>query len=161
MTLTPAPYFEDMARAPRGGRCHWLTTEDGKRIRIGHWPTEAEARGTILIFPGRTEYVEKYGMLAADLTARGYAVLAVDWRGQGRSTRFFQRGDAARDRRMVHTQPARGCGQRSLALQHREHLQVIPLHLIDLAQMECKRIQFCRFARALWWAAKPSQESSS
>ncbi|AKO96298.1 Lysophospholipase [Marinovum algicola DG 898] len=89
MTLTPAPYFEDMARAPRGGRCHWLTTEDGKRIRIGHWPTEAEARGTILIFPGRTEYVEKYGMLAADLTARGYAVLAVDWRGQGLADRLL------------------------------------------------------------------------
>ena len=88
MTLTPAPYFEDMARAPRGGRCHWLTTEDGKRIRIGHWPTEAEARGTILIFPGRTEYIEKYAPIARRLNAAGYAVIAIDWRGQGLSQRL-------------------------------------------------------------------------
>ncbi|MGY3437334.1 MULTISPECIES: alpha/beta fold hydrolase [unclassified Marinovum] len=91
MTLTPAPYFEDVARAPLGGRCFWLTADDGKRIRIGHWPApNAGPRlGTYLVFPGRTEYVEKYGPLAADLTAKGYDVIAIDWRGQGLADRML------------------------------------------------------------------------
>ncbi|WP_417523603.1 alpha/beta fold hydrolase [Marinovum sp.] len=89
MTLSPAPYFEDMARGPKGGRCFWLTTEDGKRIRIGHWPTAAKPQGSFLIFPGRTEYVEKYGLLASDLSALGYEVVAVDWRGQGLADRLL------------------------------------------------------------------------
>jgi len=40
-----------------------------------------------LLFPGRTEYLEKYGRVAEDLTAAGYSVLSMDWRGQGFSDR--------------------------------------------------------------------------
>lgn len=82
MTFEAAPYFEDIARAPDGGACHWAKTEDGVRIRIGHWPLET-ARGTVLMFPGRTEYIEKYGPTAVDLQALSLASLAIDWRGQG------------------------------------------------------------------------------
>lgn len=77
-----APYFEALARAPAGGACHWVTTRDGIKIRVGHWPREG-AKGTVLVFPGRTEHIEKYGPLATDLHALGLAVAAVDWRGQG------------------------------------------------------------------------------
>lgn len=45
-------------------------------------------RGTVLLFPGRTEYVEKYGPAAAEFAARGYATVAVDWRGQGLADRL-------------------------------------------------------------------------
>tara|TARA_R110002072_G_scaffold177263_1_gene333181 strand:+ start:65 stop:1000 length:936 start_codon:yes stop_codon:yes gene_type:complete len=77
-----APFFEDIADGPAGGVAHWVTTSDGLKIRVGHW-TGPQMKGTILLFPGRTEYIEKYGPAAADFAARGYAVAAIDWRGQG------------------------------------------------------------------------------
>lgn len=55
------------------------------RLRVAHWP--GGDRGTILLFPGRTEYVEKYGEVAARLVGEGYHVICVDWRGQGLSDR--------------------------------------------------------------------------
>ncbi|MDR9426520.1 MAG: alpha/beta hydrolase [Salibaculum sp.] len=69
------------------GAAHWVSAQDGVRLRLGHWPLD-EARGTVLIFPGRTEYVEKYGPAAAEFAARGYAALAIDWRGQGLADRL-------------------------------------------------------------------------
>ncbi|KQB97290.1 hydrolase [Loktanella sp. 1ANDIMAR09] len=85
--LEAAPLFEDIAGGPAGGVAHWLTTSDGLRIRVGHWPL-ANAKGTVLIFPGRTEFVEKYGNTAQALQDRGYASLAIDWRGQGIADRM-------------------------------------------------------------------------
>lgn len=84
----PAPYFAGIAEGPADGQAHWLACDDGLRIRVGHWGRDAP-RGTVLLFPGRTEYVEKYGPAAADLRARGYATLAVDWRGQGLADRLL------------------------------------------------------------------------
>ncbi|MEM8536265.1 MAG: alpha/beta hydrolase [Pseudomonadota bacterium] len=87
--MEPAPLYTDIAGGPDGGAAHWLTTADGIRIRVGHWPL-AGAKGTVLIFPGRTEFVEKYGRAAADFQARGFASLAVDWRGQGIADRMMK-----------------------------------------------------------------------
>jgi lysophospholipase len=81
----PAPLFEDIADAPKGGQAFWLTTSDGMRIRSGVWAKGT--KGTVLLFPGRTEYVEKYGRAAADLEARGYSTVVIDWRGQGLADR--------------------------------------------------------------------------
>ena len=96
--MESAPFYDDIADGPAGGSAHWLTASDGCRIRIGHWPAAADspARGTVLLFPGRTEYIEKYGRAAADLAARGYATLAIDWRGQGLADRLLS------DRRIGH-----------------------------------------------------------
>ena len=80
-----APLFDDIADGPSGGRAEWVRTGDGVRLRIAVWP--AGARGRVLLLPGRTEYVEKYGRTAAALAARGYGCIAVDWRGQGLSDR--------------------------------------------------------------------------
>lgn len=90
--MEAAPLFEDVARAPAGGQAWWLTASDGVRIRAAAWPAAAgvPARGTILLFPGRTEYIEKFGPTAAEYTARGFAVLTVDWRGQGLADRLTQ-----------------------------------------------------------------------
>ncbi|MDK3019733.1 alpha/beta hydrolase [Pseudodonghicola flavimaris] len=90
MSYPAAPLFTDVAEAPDGGAAHWLTASDGVRIRIGHWRPSTGARGTVLLFPGRTEYVEKYGPAAGDLAARGLATLAIDWRGQGLADRLQQ-----------------------------------------------------------------------
>lgn len=84
--LDPAPLYHDIARGPDGGQALFLHAADGMRLRIAHWPA-GQARGTALVFPGRTEYVEKYGPVAANLTAAGWHAVAVDWRGQGLSDR--------------------------------------------------------------------------
>ena len=76
---SPAPFHADIAQGPEGGAAHWLTTSDGLRIRAGHWrPPQAGSAGhgtapagTIFLFPGRTEYIEKYGPFAKDMVARG------------------------------------------------------------------------------------------
>lgn len=87
MADAEAPLFHDVAEAPAGGRAVWLRTDDGVRIRVGLWP--AGAKGTVLLFPGRTEYVEKYGPAAGEFAQRGYGMLAVDWRGQGLADRLL------------------------------------------------------------------------
>lgn len=83
--VADAPLRAHLAEGPEGGRAEWLRTADGVRIRIAIWPEGT--RGTVLMLPGRTEYAEKYGRAAADLRARGYACVAVDWRGQGLADR--------------------------------------------------------------------------
>ncbi|EAQ03374.1 hydrolase, alpha/beta fold family protein [Pseudooceanicola batsensis HTCC2597] len=88
--MEQAPFFADIAEGPPGGRAVWTTASDGVRIRVGWWPARdgGTAKGTILIFPGRTEYIEKYGRDARTLTEAGFAVLAIDWRGQGIADRL-------------------------------------------------------------------------
>jgi len=83
---TDAPLYEGLADGPPGGRAWWLKTSDGVRIRIAAW-VPAGATTTVVLLPGRTEFVEKYGRAAADLAQRGYATLTVDWRGQGLADR--------------------------------------------------------------------------
>ena len=83
----PAPFRDDLADGPGNGYALWRETPDGVRLRIGVWPAE-NAVGTILLFNGRTEYIEKYGRVAVDLTAAGYNVVSLDWRGQGLSARL-------------------------------------------------------------------------
>ncbi|MBD3804017.1 MAG: alpha/beta hydrolase [Rhodobacteraceae bacterium] len=84
-----APLYEQIARGPGGGAAYWLTARDGVRIRFGHWPSPPQPRGTVFLLCGRTEYIEKYGPAAADFAARGYAMLAIDWRGQGLADRIL------------------------------------------------------------------------
>ena len=85
--MESAPLFSEITDGPDGGNAWWLTTDDGVRIRVGAWNTDA-SNGTVLLFPGRTEYIEKYGKAAADLATRGYATFAIDWRGQGLADRL-------------------------------------------------------------------------
>ena len=91
-----APLYADLALGPEGGEAFWLTASDGVRIRAGVWPVGQ--KGTVLLFPGRTEYVEKYGLAAGDLRARGYATVVIDWRGQGLADRLLP------DRMMGHVE---------------------------------------------------------
>ncbi len=84
--MTPhAVLHADLAQGPEAGRAWQVTAGDGTRLRIATWP--AGARGTVLIFPGRNEHVEKYGRVARDLARRGWSSAAIDWRGQGHSDR--------------------------------------------------------------------------
>ena len=84
--MTNAPLYAGIAEGPAGGRAVWLTTADGVRIRAAVWNAQA-TRGTVVLLPGRTEYVEKYGRSATVLAASGYATLSIDFRGQGLADR--------------------------------------------------------------------------
>jgi lysophospholipase len=91
MALSPAPFFEDVAEGSAGAEAYWTHSADGTRLRLAVWP--AGAKGTVLLFPGRTEYCEKYGRVASDLAAAGYGMAAFDWRGQGLADRPRHRRD--------------------------------------------------------------------
>ena len=88
MHLDPAPIYTDVAPGPEGGCAYWAMTSDDKRIRVASWPLDA-AKGTVLMFPGRTEYIEKYGQTATEFAKRGLAMMAIDWRGQGLADRLL------------------------------------------------------------------------
>lgn len=83
--MTAAPLYTDVADGPPGGHALWLHASDGVRLRAAIWP--GGDHGTVFLLPGRTEYIEKYGRAAADLLARGYTTLSIDWRGQGLADR--------------------------------------------------------------------------
>lgn len=68
---------------------------DGLRLRLALGPEPGGPARSLLLLHGRTEFVEKYGPAIADLTARGFRVATLDWRGQGASDR-------------LHPDPARG-----------------------------------------------------
>ncbi|MGC9420697.1 MAG: alpha/beta fold hydrolase [Rhodovulum sp.] len=85
--MEPAPLYNDIAEGPGDAAAFWVLAPDGVRLRIAVWGAQG-ARATVLLFPGRTEYAEKYGRAAADLAARGFATVAVDWRGQGLADRL-------------------------------------------------------------------------
>ena len=85
MIQPDAPFFADVAQAPAGAQGYWLTAADGTRLRAVVWASGGA--GTVAIFPGRSEYAEKYGHVAAELCERGHSVAVIDWRGQGLSDR--------------------------------------------------------------------------
>ena len=85
LRLEDATFLDDIAQGPKGGRAFWLRTQDGTRIRLGLWPDGP--KGTIIMFPGRTEYIEKYGRIAQEMAMRGFGMAAIDWRGQGLADR--------------------------------------------------------------------------
>jgi lysophospholipase len=64
-----------------------IETEDGVAIRFARWPATGMRKGTVCIFPGRAEMIEKYFEVVTELRGRGFAVVSMDWRGQGGSQR--------------------------------------------------------------------------
>jgi lysophospholipase len=75
---------------PAGCVAEEIVTRDGIRLRSMRWlPANRAPKGTVAVFPGRAEFLEKYFETAAELLARGFAVAALDWRGQGGSQRLI------------------------------------------------------------------------
>src|SRR5436190_23687600 len=81
---------------PEGGLTGVLKTRDGVGIRVARWQPPPGRKGTVCVFQGRAEFIEKYFEVVNDLRERGFAVAALDWRGQGLSDR------ALPDRRKGH-----------------------------------------------------------
>jgi lysophospholipase len=72
---------------PEGALAGTIGTPDGVTLRFARWAAPAGGRGTVCVFTGRSEYIEKYFETVQDLRRRGYAVAVIDWRGQGHSSR--------------------------------------------------------------------------
>lgn len=81
------------AASPPGGQGDWFRGAGGLRLRAAFWtPSTGVAktpRGTVILSPGRTEPIEKYFEVIGNFLARGFCVLAHDWRGQGLSARLL------------------------------------------------------------------------
>ncbi len=69
-----------------------LKTADGIALRAGRFkaPSDRPFKGTVCLFQGRAEFIEKYFETIADLNERGFTVAALDWRGQGGSQRLLK-----------------------------------------------------------------------
>jgi lysophospholipase len=71
----------------------WFRGAGGLRLRAAFWTPSAlvakKPRGTVVLSPGRTEPIEKYYEVIGNFLARGWCVLAHDWRGQGLSARLL------------------------------------------------------------------------
>ena len=72
---------------PPGAVAAMARAVDGVQLRTARWAPPTALRGTVAILHGRSEFIEKYFEVVADLLARGFAVATLDWRGQGGSTR--------------------------------------------------------------------------
>ena len=90
MNRAKAPLYTDVASLPAGGEAMFVYGPDDRRVRVARWLGSDPALGKILIFPGRTEYVEKYHTTITSLVAAGFGVVVVDWRGQGLSERTIK-----------------------------------------------------------------------
>ncbi len=74
---------------PLGASFHYLQNKNIK-LRVMTAPAgRVNARGSIIFQPGRTEFIEKYFETADDFIKRGFAVIIIDPRGQGLSTRLL------------------------------------------------------------------------
>lgn len=58
-------------------------------LRFAH-ARPRSARATVLVLPGRGEFIEKYAETTNDLLERGFATAHVEWRGQGLSDRLLR-----------------------------------------------------------------------
>jgi len=85
-----APLYTQIAEAPKNGEAYWIHAEDGVRLRVGLWQSTSPPKGTVLVFPGRTEYIEKYGHTVSDLQKLGFTTFVIDWRGQGLADRIAE-----------------------------------------------------------------------
>src|ERR1043165_4978971 len=72
---------------PEGATVGTVKTSDGVLLRFARFDPPPGRKGTLCVFPGRAEFIEKYFEVVRDARARGFAVAILDWRGQGLSER--------------------------------------------------------------------------
>jgi len=83
----PAAVPADLPGYRSADRYGWLACASA-RLRYACWNASGTARGTVVVLAGRGEFIEKYATeVIGELLDRGFAVMALDWRGQGLSDR--------------------------------------------------------------------------
>ncbi|MGD8252177.1 MAG: alpha/beta hydrolase [Desulfobacterales bacterium] len=66
-----------------------FVTSDGCLIRWAFKAPRLPEVGSVVLLGGRSEFAEKYGEVASELSGRGFSVWTMDWRGQGGSCRLL------------------------------------------------------------------------
>lgn len=76
---------------PQGAEIVWFDGSAGRRLRACVAPalSFSKPRGTVIVCPGRTEFIEKYFEVGRELQQMGFAVVILDWPGQGLSDRLL------------------------------------------------------------------------
>ncbi len=88
----PSDLIAGFRPANRYGFLQGTGDRAGGGLRYACWNASGTGacRGTILLLTGRGEFIEKYATeVVGDLLDRGFAVIALDWRGQGLSDRLL------------------------------------------------------------------------
>ena len=63
---------------PLGASTGYIEVRKGIRLRFASWQSVLrERRGTVCIFPGRAEFIEKYFEVVGELRRRGYSDLTL------------------------------------------------------------------------------------
>src|SRR6476661_9479949 len=76
---------------PLGVSIGFLKGKGGVPLRYARWRSALKERhGTVCVFPGRAEFIEKYFEVVGELRRKGFAVAVLDWRGQGGSSRLLR-----------------------------------------------------------------------
>lgn len=79
-------------KAPPGYYVDTVEVIPELELRCATWET-IDCKGTVLIFSGFTEFIEKYYETIGDLIGLGWTVVAFDWRGQGLSSKLLKEKD--------------------------------------------------------------------
>ena len=87
--MDAAPFLTIAPGAAAPDDCWWMRTADDVRLRAALWRAGGAERCVVLL-QGRTECIEKLAVPAAEWVARGWAVVTLDWRGQGLSDRLVE-----------------------------------------------------------------------
>ncbi len=83
-----ASFLNNVFKWPQAANTNYKATTDGIRVRTSFWAAN-DPVGTVFVFPGRADYIEKYGGLANFCLSNNLNVIAIDWRGQGFSERLL------------------------------------------------------------------------
>lgn len=84
----PAAVPPSLSATYRAADRYGFLERAGARLRYAWWNALSASRGTVVVLTGRGEFIEKYATeVVAELLERGFAVAALDWRGQGLSDR--------------------------------------------------------------------------
>ncbi len=86
--MQDAPFDKSLAQVSNDCNAYWVAASDKIKIRVVVWQSDTSMRGTVFLFPGRGDCLERLGLVANEFTRKGYAVIGVDWRGQGLSQRL-------------------------------------------------------------------------
>ncbi|MCO6385281.1 alpha/beta fold hydrolase [Oceanicola sp. 502str15] len=86
--METAPFYAEIAEAPPDTAAYWVRAEDGTKLRVAQSLSDGPEKGTILVFPGRTEFIETFGRTMEEFAVLGYSTLVLDWRGHGLSDRI-------------------------------------------------------------------------
>ena len=88
--METADFYTETSGGVTSSSAYWIYAGDGVRLRVGLWKAENVSNGSVLLFPGRTDYIEQYGRVADELVKFGYSTLVIDWRGQGLADRVTE-----------------------------------------------------------------------